>query len=70
MGARSTDLLATTGDILRLWELVDNPHYGKTSNSINGRNTPAYFTQQLIKKAELVNVKVKKKRAVHQLDPI
>ncbi|KAI8061096.1 WD40-repeat-containing domain protein [Gongronella butleri] len=54
MGARSTDLLATTGDILRLWELVDNPHYGKTSNSINGRNTPAYFTQQLIKKAELM----------------
>ncbi|KAI7856075.1 WD40-repeat-containing domain protein [Circinella umbellata] len=29
------DLLATTGDILRIWQLVDHPRYGTTSNSIN-----------------------------------
>ncbi|CAO3627052.1 unnamed protein product [Cunninghamella blakesleeana] len=55
--ARNTDLLATTGDILRLWELVDNPHYGSNSNSINGRKSPIFFSQRLIKKAELVNMK-------------
>ncbi|KAI9354489.1 WD40-repeat-containing domain protein, partial [Pilaira anomala] len=32
--ARNSDLLATTGDILRIWELVDDPGYGQT-NSIN-----------------------------------
>ncbi|ORX50209.1 WD40 repeat-like protein [Hesseltinella vesiculosa] len=51
--SRRADLLATTGDILRLWELADNPHYGTTSNSINGgRKTPAYFTQQLMKQSD------------------
>ncbi|ORZ17050.1 WD40-repeat-containing domain protein [Absidia repens] len=58
--SKTTDLLATAGDILRLWELVDNPHYGMTSNSISGgnggRKSPAYYTQRLVKKAELVNV--------------
>ncbi|CAO3587411.1 unnamed protein product [Absidia cylindrospora] len=59
--SKTTDLLATAGDILRLWELVDNPHYGMTSNSISGgnggRKSPAYYTQRLVKKAELVNMK-------------
>ncbi|CAO3627062.1 unnamed protein product [Cunninghamella echinulata] len=55
--ARNTDLLATTGDILRLWELVDNPHYGSNSSSINGRKSPIFFSQRLVKKAELVNMK-------------
>ncbi|KAI8380985.1 WD40-repeat-containing domain protein [Radiomyces spectabilis] len=58
--ARNSDLLATTGDILRIWELVDNPRYGNTSNSINsssGRSSPPYYMQQLVKKAELVNMK-------------
>ncbi|KAI8081634.1 WD40-repeat-containing domain protein [Halteromyces radiatus] len=59
--AKNTDLIATAGDILRIWELVDNPHYGTSSNSINGNNgdrkSPTYFTQRLIKKAELVNMK-------------
>ncbi|KAI9313914.1 WD40-repeat-containing domain protein [Dichotomocladium elegans] len=55
-----SDLLATTGDILRLWELIDQPRYGTTSNSINtssGRNSPPYHMQQLVKKAELANTK-------------
>ncbi|KAI8148665.1 WD40-repeat-containing domain protein [Fennellomyces sp. T-0311] len=54
-----TDLLATTGDILRIWELVDQPHY-TTSNSINassGRNSPPHHMQQLVKKTELANTK-------------
>ncbi|SAM08878.1 hypothetical protein [Absidia glauca] len=57
--SKTTDLLATAGDILRLWELVDNPHYGSTSNSINSgvRKSPTYFSQRLVKKAELVNMK-------------
>ncbi|KAG2223220.1 hypothetical protein INT45_006101 [Circinella minor] len=55
-----SDLLATTGDILRIWQLVDHPRYGTTSNSINsssGRNSPPYFMQKLEKKAELANTK-------------
>ncbi|EIE77794.1 hypothetical protein RO3G_02498 [Rhizopus delemar RA 99-880] len=36
--ARNSDLLATTGDILRIWELVDDPRYGST-NSITTRNS-------------------------------
>ncbi|RUS27320.1 WD40 repeat-containing protein [Jimgerdemannia flammicorona] len=49
---RLTDLLATTGDILRLWELTDDPSY---SNTI-GR-TGSGFSQRLIKKSELMNVR-------------
>ncbi|CDH57382.1 wd40 repeat-like protein [Lichtheimia corymbifera JMRC:FSU:9682] len=55
-----SDLLATTGDILRIWELIDHPRYGSTSNSINSssrRNSPPYYMQQLVKKAELANTK-------------
>ncbi|KAI8389252.1 WD40-repeat-containing domain protein [Blakeslea trispora] len=57
--ARNSDLLATTGDILRIWELVDDPRYGQ-SNNINSssRNTSSNRSmQQLVKKAELVNMK-------------
>ncbi|KAG0746690.1 hypothetical protein G6F57_009560 [Rhizopus arrhizus] len=54
--ARNSDLLATTGDILRIWELVDDPRYGST-NSITTRNSNHVHTQQLVKKAELVNMK-------------
>ncbi|CAO3633563.1 unnamed protein product [Mucor hiemalis] len=58
--ARNSDLLATTGDILRIWELVDDPRYGQ-SNSINSssraNNNPNRHMQQLVKKAELVNMK-------------
>ncbi|ORE11513.1 WD40 repeat-like protein [Rhizopus microsporus var. microsporus] len=57
--ARSSDLLATTGDILRIWELVDDPRYGST-NSIttrNNSNSYVHTPQQLVKKAELVNMK-------------
>lgn len=61
--ARNSDLLATTGDILRIWELVDDPRYGQ-SNSINSssraNNNPNRHMQQLVKKAELVNVMYKK----------
>jgi hypothetical protein len=57
--ARSSDLLATTGDILRIWELVDDPGYGQ-SNSINSssraNNNTDRHQQRLVKKAELVNV--------------
>lgn len=59
--ARNSDLLATTGDILRIWELVDDPRYGQ-SNSINSssraNNNPNRHMQQLVKKAELVNVRI------------
>ncbi|ORY93763.1 WD40-repeat-containing domain protein [Syncephalastrum racemosum] len=58
--SRRPDLLATSGDILRLWELVDHPRYGSTSNSINsssGRTSPQYHMQQLVKKSELANTK-------------
>ncbi|RCH88119.1 ddb1 and cul4 associated factor 7 [Rhizopus stolonifer] len=56
--SRSSDLLATTGDILRIWELVDDPRYGQ-SNNINSssRNNAGKSMQQLVKKAELVNMK-------------
>ncbi|OBZ87289.1 DDB1- and CUL4-associated factor 7 [Choanephora cucurbitarum] len=53
--ARNSDLLATSGDILRIWELVDDPRYGQ-SNNINSssRNTSGRSMQQLVKKAELM----------------
>ncbi|KAI9311273.1 WD40-repeat-containing domain protein [Dichotomocladium elegans] len=38
------DLLATTGDALRIWELLDHPHYGIANNSINSstrRSSPS-----------------------------
>ncbi|KAG2188636.1 hypothetical protein INT44_001391 [Umbelopsis vinacea] len=57
-GKHRTDLLATTGDILRLWELVDSPSYG--SNTIGGRGSgenPNGCPQKLVKKSELMNVK-------------
>ncbi|KAG2184470.1 hypothetical protein INT43_000379 [Umbelopsis isabellina] len=54
-GKPRSDLLATTGDILRLWELVDNPSYG--SNTIGGRGPTSGYPQKLVKKSELMNVK-------------
>ncbi|CAO3619537.1 unnamed protein product [Mucor fragilis] len=58
--ARNSDLLATTGDILRIWELVDDPRHGQ-SNSINSssraNSNNHHHMQQLVKKAELVNMK-------------
>ncbi|KAI7904532.1 WD40-repeat-containing domain protein [Cokeromyces recurvatus] len=56
--ARNNDLLATTGDILRIWELVDEPRYLNT-NSINSssRTNNNRTIQKLVKKAELVNMK-------------
>lgn len=35
---QSTDLLATSGDHLRLWSLPSNPHMLQNSSSITGRN--------------------------------
>ncbi|QKX53688.1 uncharacterized protein TRUGW13939_00768 [Talaromyces rugulosus] len=35
---QSTDLLATSGDHLRLWSLPSNPHMMQNSSSITGRN--------------------------------
>ncbi|KAI9270247.1 WD40-repeat-containing domain protein [Helicostylum pulchrum] len=58
--ARSSDLLATTGDILRIWELVDDPGYGQSSNintSSRANNNAHPHQQRLVKKAELVNMK-------------
>lgn len=53
---RSADLLATTGDFLRIWELVDDPRYGQ-SNLINSSARSNHrHMQQLVRKAELVNV--------------
>ncbi|KAI7862151.1 WD40-repeat-containing domain protein [Spinellus fusiger] len=56
--SRNQDLLATTGDILRIWELVDNPRYGTNTNTINSsKRASSAYQQQLVKKAELVNMK-------------
>ncbi|KAI8986452.1 WD40-repeat-containing domain protein [Pilobolus umbonatus] len=54
--ARNNDLLATTGDILRIWELKDEPRYN-TSNTITSTRNMSYPMQSLVKKAELVNLK-------------
>ncbi|KAI8987816.1 WD40-repeat-containing domain protein [Mycotypha africana] len=52
------DLLATTGDILRIWEIIDDPRYGQNlSHSLHQNNSQVLMQQQLVKKAELVNMK-------------
>ncbi|KAI9469092.1 MAG: WD40-repeat-containing domain protein [Benjaminiella poitrasii] len=60
--ARNNDLLATTGDILRIWELANEPRYLHT-NSINGSsrvsNGNNRTIQQLIQKSQLENKKQK-----------
>ncbi|KAI8605028.1 WD40-repeat-containing domain protein [Dissophora ornata] len=54
---RPYDLLATTGDYLRLWDLKDeSEHEGSSSNTI-GRRHPAVIRQQLAQRAVLANTK-------------
>ncbi|KAI8379219.1 WD40-repeat-containing domain protein, partial [Radiomyces spectabilis] len=56
-GARESDILVTSSDVLRLWELVDNPNY-TFDNTIGSRRIPSdQQPQSLIKRSELVNVK-------------
>ncbi|KAF9114291.1 ddb1 and cul4 associated factor 7 [Mortierella sp. AM989] len=50
------DLLATTGDYLRLWDLKDDPDQEGASNTI-GRRHPPIIRQQLAQKAVLANTK-------------
>lgn len=66
---RNADLLATTGDVLRIWELVDDPRYGQ-SNLINSSTRANHrHIQQLVKKAELVNVSnYLKEEELHELN--
>ncbi|KAF9434283.1 ddb1 and cul4 associated factor 7 [Entomortierella beljakovae] len=52
---RAYDLLATTGDYLRLWELKDDPEHDNSSNVIGRR--PQTIRQQLTQKAVLANTK-------------
>ncbi|KAG0050482.1 ddb1 and cul4 associated factor 7 [Gryganskiella cystojenkinii] len=56
-GHHSTDLLATTGDYLRLWELKDDPEQSNlgASNTIGRR--PSAIQQQLSQRAVLANTK-------------
>ncbi|KAF9365803.1 ddb1 and cul4 associated factor 7 [Mortierella sp. NVP85] len=53
---RSYDLLATTGDYLRLWDLKDDLDNDNASNTI-GRRHPPLMRQQLAQKAVLANTK-------------
>ncbi|KAI1315921.1 ddb1 and cul4 associated factor 7 [Mortierella claussenii] len=53
---RSYDLLATTGDYLRLWDLKDDPEHQDSSNTIGRRRAPA-IRQQLAQRAVLANTK-------------
>ncbi|KAF9157585.1 ddb1 and cul4 associated factor 7 [Actinomortierella ambigua] len=53
---RAHDLLATSGDYLRLWELRDEPTHGPGSNTI-GRQAPTRHSQQLYQRGALANTK-------------
>ncbi|KAG0344040.1 ddb1 and cul4 associated factor 7 [Podila humilis] len=57
-GHRSFDLLATTGDYLRLWELKDETEHAvrNSSNSV-GHRAPYTNRQQLVQRAVLANTK-------------
>ncbi|KAF9987508.1 ddb1 and cul4 associated factor 7 [Modicella reniformis] len=54
---RSSDLLATTGDYLRLWELKDDPEYDSSGGNTIGRRHPPLIRQQLAQRAVLANTK-------------
>ncbi|KAI7852693.1 WD40-repeat-containing domain protein [Circinella umbellata] len=55
---RNSDILVTSSDVLRVWELVDNPAYGRYDSTIGGRRGyNKEYRQSLIKRSELVNVK-------------
>ncbi|KAG0235600.1 ddb1 and cul4 associated factor 7 [Actinomortierella wolfii] len=53
---RAHDLLATSGDYLRLWELRDEPTHGTGSNTI-GRQNSTRHSQQLYQRGALANTK-------------
>ncbi|KAF9103998.1 ddb1 and cul4 associated factor 7 [Mortierella sp. GBA35] len=53
---RPFDLLATTGDYLRLWELKDDPEHSNSGSNTIGRR-PAHAQQQLSQRAVLANTK-------------
>ncbi|KAG0168765.1 ddb1 and cul4 associated factor 7 [Apophysomyces sp. BC1034] len=56
--SRNSDILVTSSDVLRLWELMDNPGYGRhNSNTIGSRHSSEPYSQSLVKRSELVNVK-------------
>ncbi|GJJ74532.1 DDB1- and CUL4-associated factor 7 [Entomortierella parvispora] len=55
-GHHATDLLATTGDYLRLWELRDDPELNNNASSTIGRR-PSAIQQQLLQRAVLANTK-------------
>ncbi|KAI8140384.1 WD40-repeat-containing domain protein [Fennellomyces sp. T-0311] len=55
---RYSDILVTSSDVLRLWELTDNPAYGRYDSTIGGRRGYSNeYRQSLVKRSELVNVK-------------
>ncbi|KAF9187253.1 ddb1 and cul4 associated factor 7 [Haplosporangium sp. Z 767] len=54
-GHRSFDLLATTGDYLRLWELREDSEHSNVGKTIGGRKTSGI--QQLCKRITLANSK-------------
>ncbi|KAL1933091.1 hypothetical protein VTP01DRAFT_8769 [Rhizomucor pusillus] len=56
---RQSDILVTSSDVLRVWELVDNPAYSSYDNTLGGRRgyEDQTFKQSLVKRSELVNLK-------------
>ncbi|KAG0236536.1 WD40-repeat-containing domain protein [Mortierella sp. GBAus27b] len=54
---RSSDLLATTGDYLRLWDLKDGLDGDNNSSNTIGRRHPPLIRQQLTQRGVLANTK-------------
>ncbi|ORY95681.1 WD40-repeat-containing domain protein [Syncephalastrum racemosum] len=63
--SRHNDILVSSSDVLRVWELKDNPSYARYGSTIGGRrtygdtngSTSADLKQSLVKRSELVNMK-------------
>ncbi|CAO3630632.1 unnamed protein product [Cunninghamella blakesleeana] len=56
--SRDSDILVTSSDYLRVWELTDNHSSSRYDHSITSRrNNNEPYKQSLIKRSELVNVK-------------
>ncbi|KAG0174963.1 hypothetical protein DFQ28_009904 [Apophysomyces sp. BC1034] len=55
--SRGSDLLVTSSDVLRLWELVDNSSFGQYGNTIGSRRGyQANHQKTLVKRAKFVNM--------------
>ncbi|KAI9313493.1 WD40-repeat-containing domain protein [Dichotomocladium elegans] len=53
--SRHSDILVSSSDVLRIWELSDNPAYARYDNNIGRRRGVEH--QQLLRQSELVNTK-------------